>query len=79
MFTIKHKMHVIMLCLLAIAFGAQTGCDEGEGDRSLANWRAGHWNFFTGECEALGQQPREAMPVVCERFRVIYRSAEKYT
>ena len=57
----------------------QFAYDEGEGDRSLANWRAGHWNFFTGECKALGQQPSEAMPVVCERLRVIYRSAEKYT
>lgn len=45
---------------------------EGEGDRSLADWREGHWRFFTRECKALGREPSEDMPVVCERFRLVY-------
>jgi len=47
--------------------------DEGEGDRSLAYWRAAHWRFFSRECGSLGRTPSETMPVVCERFRVVYR------
>jgi uncharacterized protein YhfF len=46
--------------------------DEGEGDRSLAYWRAAHWRFFTRECAGIGREPVEDMPLVCERFRLIY-------
>jgi uncharacterized protein YhfF len=46
--------------------------DEGEGDRSLAYWRAAHWRFFSRECVSIGREPAEDMPVVCERFRVIF-------
>lgn len=51
---------------------AQFAYDEGEGDRSLAYWRQGHWSFFTKYCQILGRQPRQDMPVVCERFRVVF-------
>ena len=44
---------------------------EGEGDRSLAHWRDVHQRFFTSEA---GHDRGFAadMPVVCERFRVLY-------
>jgi len=45
---------------------------EGEGDRSLAYWREVHWRYFSRTCAALGRAPAETMPVVCERFRVVY-------
>lgn len=45
--------------------------DEGEGDRSLAYWRAVHWEVFSRECAAIGRKPVETMPLICERFRVI--------
>ena len=45
---------------------------EGEGDRSLAYWREVHWAFFSRELKALGRQPDETMPVVCEEFSVVY-------
>lgn len=45
---------------------------EGEGDRSLAYWRAAHWRFFSRTLAAIGRAPTEEMPLVCERFRVIY-------
>jgi uncharacterized protein YhfF len=46
--------------------------DEGEGDRSLATWRAVHWRFFSRTLAAIGRAPDWAMPVVCERFRVVF-------
>jgi uncharacterized protein YhfF len=42
---------------------------EGEGDRSLAHWRAEHERFFT-EHATTGFDPQ--MLLVLERFRVVY-------
>jgi uncharacterized protein YhfF len=44
---------------------------EGEGDRSLAYWREGHERFFR-EHDPHGRGFRPDMPVVLERFRVLY-------
>src|SRR4030095_1066265 len=46
--------------------------EEGEGDRSLDYWRDAHWRYFSGRGEILGREPSETMPVVCERFRVVW-------
>ena len=54
------------------AVGEQHAHDEGEGDRSLDYWRKVHWAFFSEECKPIGREPTEDMPVVCERFRLIY-------
>jgi uncharacterized protein YhfF len=45
---------------------------EGEGDRSLVFWREVHWEFFSRECTALGREPSQKMPVLCERFKLVY-------
>jgi len=45
---------------------------EGEGDGSLAYWREGHWKYFSAELAAEGLSPTPDMPVVCERFEVVY-------
>lgn len=45
---------------------------EGEGDRSLSFWRDVHWRFFSDEAARLGLEPSEDMPVVCERFKVVF-------
>ncbi len=45
---------------------------EGEGDRSLEYWREVHEDFFVRELEEAGQRFHENIPVVCERFEVIY-------
>jgi uncharacterized protein YhfF len=45
---------------------------EGEGDGSLAFWRAAHWAAFSRELEGFGRSPQPDMPVVCERFEVAY-------
>jgi uncharacterized protein YhfF len=52
---------------------------EGEGDKSLRYWREVHWNYFSRECEAIARQAESTMPVVCERFNVIYRASDKPT
>jgi len=45
---------------------------EGEGDGSLAYWRRAHWRYFTRECERIGRTPDAHMPVLCERFAVVF-------
>lgn len=52
---------------------AQFAYDEGEGDRSLEYWRAVHWEYFTRELGEMGLEATEAMPVVCERFEVVFQ------
>ena len=47
---------------------------EGEGDRSLAFWREAHWQFFGRRCQAIGRTISPAMPLVCERFQVVYKA-----
>ena len=45
---------------------------EGEDDGTLESWRRNHTAFFERECARIGREPDSAMPVVCERFRVVY-------
>ncbi len=57
-----------------VAFGevsAEYAAIEGEGDGSLAYWREAHWAFFSRECQRIGRQPTESMPVVCSEFEVL--------
>lgn len=51
---------------------APFAADEGEGDLSLDYWREAHWRFFSRTCTRLDRQPDEKMPVVCERFKLVY-------
>ena len=46
---------------------------EGEDDLSLESWREGHKRFFTRTLAAIGKEFSEDMPLICERFRVIYK------
>ena len=45
---------------------------EGEGDRSLAHWRAVHRDFFTRELAEAGLSFGEDLPVVCEEFERVF-------
>jgi uncharacterized protein YhfF len=45
---------------------------EGEGDGSLEYWRMAHEAFFGRECMRIGREPEPDMPVVCERFEVVF-------
>jgi uncharacterized protein YhfF len=46
--------------------------DEGEGDLSLEYWREAHWRFFSRTLPKIGKEFDQGMPLVCERFRVIF-------
>ena len=64
---------VTAFCDVGAAFAAA----EGEGDGSLDHWRAEHWSAFGRECLRLGKRPSARMPVVCEHFVVVHRSAAR--
>lgn len=46
--------------------------DYGEWDGTLATWREKCWAFYAPQCAALGRAPSPSMPLVCERFRVVF-------
>ncbi len=54
---------------------ASFAAEEGEGDRSLAYWREAHWRYFSRTLPRIGRAPAEEMPLVCERFRLLFPSA----
>lgn len=49
---------------------AEFAYTEGEGDRSLAYWRAVHQDFFSREGNAQGFDP--GMLVLCENFKLVH-------
>ena len=46
--------------------------DEGEGDRTLDDWKLGHWTYFSRECESLGRLMSEDAEVWLERFELLF-------
>lgn len=51
---------------------ARFAWDEGEGDRTLDDWRDAHRRFFRRECEQAGRPFADDMPVALERFELLY-------
>jgi uncharacterized protein YhfF len=47
--------------------------DEGEGDGTLAWWQAAHRRYFGRVCARLGGMFAETTPVICQRFRLVWR------
>ena len=50
---------------------AEYAAIEGEGDGSLAYWREAHWAFFSRECQRIGREPAQTMPVICSVFELL--------
>jgi uncharacterized protein YhfF len=46
--------------------------DYGEGDRTLEWWREHLFAWYANECREIGREPSEDMPLLCERFEVVY-------
>ena len=46
--------------------------DYGEGDRTLAWWREHVFAWYASQCRELGIEPTEELPLLCERFEVVY-------
>jgi len=53
---------------------AAFAADEGEGDGSLAWWRAAHREYFSRVCARLGGRFDETTPVICQRFSLVVAS-----
>ncbi len=53
---------------------AQFARDYGEWDGTLKTWRAQCWAYYADQCRALDRVPDREMPLLCERFRVVYPS-----
>ena len=47
--------------------------EEGEGDLSLEYWRDAHKRFFSRTLPAIGREFSEDMPLVCERFKIVWK------
>ncbi len=47
---------------------------EGEDDRTLESWRREHCKYFARVLPRIGRVPEETMPLVCQRFRVVFRA-----
>lgn len=54
------------------AVDAEFARDEGEGDRTLASWRDAHERYFRRTLPSTGHAFAPDMPVVLERFEVLY-------
>ncbi len=52
---------------------AEFAAAEGEGDKTLESWRREHWAYVSRECSRIGREPTARMPVLCERFKVVYQ------
>ncbi|WP_156290992.1 ASCH domain-containing protein [Oceanobacillus salinisoli] len=46
---------------------------EGEGDRTLKFWRDVHEDFCKKEFKGVNQEFHHKIPVVCERFKLLYK------
>lgn len=55
---------------------AQFAYDEGEDDRTLESWIAGHERFFKRQCAGYGWEFSHEMLIVFERFNVVYRASQ---
>jgi uncharacterized protein YhfF len=51
---------------------ARFAWDEGEGDRTLASWLEAHRPYFTRQCASWDVSFDEHMPVVFERFELVW-------
>ncbi|HUN21519.1 MAG TPA: ASCH domain-containing protein [Anaerolineales bacterium] len=58
---------------------ADFAANEGEDDCTLESWRREHWKYFSRTLPALGYEPSPNMPLVCERFQVVYAQHSKRT
>jgi uncharacterized protein YhfF len=52
---------------------AQFAYDYGEGERTLVWLKHQLWDYYEQECTLIGRQASEQMPLVCERFQVVYK------
>jgi uncharacterized protein YhfF len=49
----------------------------GEEDRTLESWRRIYWDYIVSECNRIHREATSKTPLVCERFRVVYKEPLK--
>ena len=54
------------------AVDEQFAFEYGEGDRTLAFWLSDNWDFHSRWCIEIGREPSKTMPIVFQRFRLLY-------
>lgn len=50
---------------------------EGEGDKSLKEWKEVHWAYYSREMAEYDESPSEEMIIVCEQFETIWVAQKK--
>jgi uncharacterized protein YhfF len=50
----------------------QFAFEYGEGERTLAYWLNDNWDFHSRWCREIGREASEIMPIVFQRFRLLY-------
>jgi len=55
----------------------QFAFEYGEGERTLAYWLSDNWEFHSRWCREIGREPSESMPIVFQRFRLLYPQSTK--
>jgi uncharacterized protein YhfF len=55
----------------------QFAFEYGEGERTLAYWLSDNWDFHSRWCREIGREPSESMPIVFQRFRLLYPQSTK--
>ena len=51
--------------------------DYGEGDLSLEWWREHVFSWYATECRQIGREPSPDMPLLYERFEVVYVARDR--
>ena len=54
------------------AVDEQFAYDYGEGERTQSYWLRDNWEYLSRWCHEIGREPSETMPLVFQRFRVLY-------
>ena len=73
---IGRQLYPLMLDAGLEAVTPELAAAEGEGDGSLEHWRDARWEALSRELSRTGRQPARDMPVVCERFAVVFPESE---
>jgi len=50
----------------------QFAFEYGEGERTLAYWLSDNWDFHSRWCREIEREPSKTMPIVFQRFRLLY-------
>jgi len=54
------------------AVDEQFAYEYGEGERTLSYWLRDNWEYLSRWCHEIGREPSETMPLVFQRFCVLY-------